>query len=285
MVFHSISGEEKPEAVETKTDERVLPPPMASSPLKSQPLHNFPLPDLKWSANQPNNHRFRKPARLDADSDSENRKSNEAVEGEKNGSAANKVEEKKMELIGGSDVAVEKWEKKSAAVDGGKSKILIRFRANNQKPVVEAAEAGDEIQKSIAEEAEELEAKTWNLRPRKPIQMAGNAGGGVKTGKAAAQEIRSKRPELSRKKYPAEVKKEKQPKFSISLTREEIEDDFAIMTGSRPSRKPKRRAKNVQKQLDNLFPGMWLSSITPDSYRVPEEKPKRGKNSLLAELE
>ncbi|KAK8614750.1 hypothetical protein V6N13_068543 [Hibiscus sabdariffa] len=56
----------------------------------------------------------------------------------------------------------------------------------------------------------------------------------------------------------------------ISLTREEIDDDIFAMTGSKPSGRPKKRAKNVQKQLDCLFPGMWLSSVTPSCYKVPD---------------
>ncbi|URD93340.1 hypothetical protein MUK42_00318 [Musa troglodytarum] len=60
------------------------------------------------------------------------------------------------------------------------------------------------------------------------------------------------------------------PKFSISLTREEIEEDIYAVTGRRARRRPRKRARVVQKQLDSLFPGSWLSEITVDSYRVPD---------------
>ncbi|MBA0553520.1 hypothetical protein Golob_012697, partial [Gossypium lobatum] len=91
---------------------------------------------------------------------------------------------------------------------------------------------------------------------------------------ASAHDNKTQRPESSRSRNateskPAEKKAKKQ-KFSISLTREEIDEDIFAMTGSKASRRPKKRAKNVQKQLDCVFPGLWLSSITPDSYRVPE---------------
>lgn len=50
-----------------------------------------------------------------------------------------------------------------------------------------------------------------------------------------------------------QAKKEKKQKFSILLTHEEIENDIFLMTGGRPSRRPRKRAKTVQKQLDARF--------------------------------
>lgn len=44
-------------------------------------------------------------------------------------------------------------------------------------------------------------------------------------------------------------RKEKR-KFWIALSREEIEEDIFVMTGSRPARRPRKRPKNVQKQMD-----------------------------------
>lgn len=297
MVFHSISGEETPNTVEIKKDERVSPP-MASSPLKSQPLHNFPLPDMKWTAEEPKNQHFS----VDS-ADSGNRNSLLVMEDDKNATTENNSVEN-ME-IEGSDIPVENSEQQSIGLDK-KSRILVRFRVNSQKSEEEGAEeAGDEKsnaeesgdeksdaeeagdQEPNAEEAGEMEGKTWNLRPRKQIAKPANAGGGgVRNGKheaQAAQEIRSKRAEFSRTRKLGEGKKEK-PKFSYSLTRQEIEDDFSIFAGARPSRRPRKRAKNVQKQLDHLSPGMYLASVTPDTYKVPDDNLKRGRNSILAEL-
>ncbi|ONK81722.1 uncharacterized protein A4U43_C01F32220 [Asparagus officinalis] len=61
-------------------------------------------------------------------------------------------------------------------------------------------------------------------------------------------------------------------KFSVALKREEIEEDFVKMKGSKPPRRPKKRAKYVQRQLDSLFPGLWLSEITADLYKIDVEK-------------
>ncbi|KAL0906444.1 hypothetical protein M5K25_024939 [Dendrobium thyrsiflorum] len=60
------------------------------------------------------------------------------------------------------------------------------------------------------------------------------------------------------------------PKISISLSRKEIEEDFIAMTGSRPSRRPTKRPRLIQEQLDQLFPGLSLPSISPASYHVPD---------------
>ncbi|XP_062183290.1 uncharacterized protein LOC133887371 [Phragmites australis] len=62
------------------------------------------------------------------------------------------------------------------------------------------------------------------------------------------------------------------PRFSVTLTSEEIEEDVYAVTGARPRRRPRRRPRPVQKQVDMLLPGAWLSAITAESYRVPDDR-------------
>ncbi|GAU33211.1 hypothetical protein TSUD_144720 [Trifolium subterraneum] len=59
-------------------------------------------------------------------------------------------------------------------------------------------------------------------------------------------------------------------KFSVSLSKEEVEEDFWALVGTRPPRRPKKRPRIVQRQLNTLLPGMWLAEVTPDSYKVAE---------------
>lgn len=59
-------------------------------------------------------------------------------------------------------------------------------------------------------------------------------------------------------------------KFSLQLSRKEVEEDFVAILGHRPPRRPNKRPKLVQKQLDTLFPGLWLTEVTADSYKVIE---------------
>ncbi|KAI3516730.1 hypothetical protein L1887_15721 [Cichorium endivia] len=61
-------------------------------------------------------------------------------------------------------------------------------------------------------------------------------------------------------------------KFSVPLSRREMEKDFEDMGERRLPRKPKKRPKIVQNQLDTLFPGLWLTEIHADLYRIPETK-------------
>ncbi|GKC04583.1 hypothetical protein Tco_0996193 [Tanacetum coccineum] len=44
--------------------------------------------------------------------------------------------------------------------------------------------------------------------------------------------------------------------FRISLTKEEIEEDFIALTGKKPPTIKKIREKTVQRNLDNIFPGI-----------------------------
>ncbi|XP_017976523.1 PREDICTED: uncharacterized protein LOC108662013 [Theobroma cacao] len=54
-------------------------------------------------------------------------------------------------------------------------------------------------------------------------------------------------------------KKERKPPFSVTLSRKEIEEDlFGIsnMRNKKLMRNPKKRSRDVQRQLDRLFPGL-----------------------------
>ncbi|KAL8119291.1 uncharacterized protein LOC141724204 [Apium graveolens] len=235
------------------------------APAKSQQLHNFSLPELRWNKNNNNNNlhqrrrratdspplRHQSPIR---DSDSDQKK----------------------------DDPVEKSEKDS------KAKILIRFsrksgkvaesadeknESPDQVPKKDEIQAEKEVDVENGENDEVEEPKLWNLRPRRAGKKAMNVDN---TGTIKAQENKTRiRTDIIGGSNSNANKKENKPKFSISLTREEIEEDMLIMTGSKPSRKPKRRTKTVQRQLDCVFPGLYLSSVTPDSYKVSDPSSKK----------
>ncbi|XP_010907003.2 uncharacterized protein [Elaeis guineensis] len=117
-------------------------------------------------------------------------------------------------------------------------------------------------------------ARPWNLRTRRaackdPIGTGGRPPSS-KHAPAPAVSERGGRERTVRLRSESTEKRER-PKFSVALTREEIEEDVYAMTGSRPRRRPKKRPRIVQKQLDSLFPGLWLAEITVDSYKVPDD--------------
>lgn len=258
-----------------------LPPPPTLTAVKSQsqqPLHNFSLPDLKWSMNHTNTNRFRKPSdsshkspHYDAVVSDKHKRPMLQVPTVKTGLGVEKLADRKSTSGDGHDVAEKKLAPASSS-DGSRSKIFIRIKTKSTKVADEVADAGDHNSDPVVPDVDSddlLVPKTWNLRPRRLTAKVNNnnivnvngGGGALKIGGGAAQEI--KPPENKDK----DKEKEKE-KFSISLKKEEIEDDFFAMTGTKPSRRPKKRAKNVQKQLDYVFPGLWLPSITPDSYKV-----------------
>ncbi|CAN4099421.1 unnamed protein product [Withania somnifera] len=164
----------------------------------------------------------------------------------------------------------------------GRSKILLKIPRKNKVEEIHEGQKGDESEEVTADEeaAEESAPKKWNLRPRKPIHKSLNLNGGpFRATESVTQECKSQLPHMNMNKPEntesnAGHKKGKRHRFSIALSREEIDEDIYAMTGSKATRRPKKRVKAVQKQLDTLFPGLWLASITPDSYKVCENLPK-----------
>ncbi|XP_010905240.1 uncharacterized protein [Elaeis guineensis] len=57
------------------------------------------------------------------------------------------------------------------------------------------------------------------------------------------------------------AKKVRPAEFSISLSNEEIMEDFIAMTGAKPTRRPKKRPRLLEKKLDEIFPGSELPKI------------------------
>ncbi|KAM7464322.1 hypothetical protein LguiA_032443 [Lonicera macranthoides] len=128
------------------------------------------------------------------------------------------------------------------------------------------------------------EARPWNLRTRraacKEPKENSNGGGGkscqfdLLKPNFSPLRTENKSPRLRGSgiggtSYQSGEKRER-AKFSIALSRQEIEEDFTEMTGHRLPRRPKKRPKNVQKELDMLFPGLWLTEINADFYKVPD---------------
>lgn len=67
------------------------------------------------------------------------------------------------------------------------------------------------------------------------------------------------------------------PKFLLSLSRNEKEDDFLVIKGSKLPQRPRKRAKLVEKGLQRLLPGAWLCNLTRERYEVRERKVTRKK--------
>ncbi|XP_010512363.1 PREDICTED: uncharacterized protein LOC104788314 [Camelina sativa] len=283
----------------------------SSSPVKSHPLHNFPLSDLRWAMNHANTHRLRKASSRSPLREPNHGKGSLVTEdvNEASGSSSFELRPDKKKKKG--DSAVDRSGTKSTTPDG-RSKIFIRIRTknnedtadiattdNNNPPAVADVHAADDsaspaidadserIYDGCGQEADEFGPKTWNLRPRKPPptkkRSIGHAGGILKSCNGSLPEnktLGTVRTESIRSRNGVDAKmaattttterKEKKPRLSISLSKLEIDEDIYALTGSKPSRRPKKRAKNVQKQLDVLFPGLWMGNVSSDAYKVSE---------------
>ncbi|KAF3440085.1 hypothetical protein FNV43_RR18363 [Rhamnella rubrinervis] len=289
MVFPSVSSEpESPSLSPTGTGPK---PAMAFtvSPKSEQSLHNFPLAGLKWTINNSftttttTTSQYQQWVRNKQDESTQELPlpdPSEMVEFGSNDLVCDRVnrgssiERPPVKKVKFSDYLIKNSEDKvKSVVSDGKSKVLIRFRTKN-KCADEVAESG--AQNSVLDDIDEAVPKTWNLRPRKPVPKP-SIGGPSRTGAPVVEEFKTSpqgRPELAGSRMGAETKEAGKRKFSISLSKDEIEEDIFAITGSKPAKRPRKRAKIVQKQLDSVFPGLWLSSITPDSYRVPDPPAK-----------
>ncbi|OMO85247.1 hypothetical protein CCACVL1_10324 [Corchorus capsularis] len=127
----------------------------------------------------------------------------------------------------------------------------------------------------------EVEARPWNLRTRRAACKAPVDGGVTNNNSNSPMKIDvMKSPRVrdrgasvqsaSAAAAAASEKKRPRAKLSVPLSKKEIEEDFMAMAGHRPPRRPKKRPRHVQKQLDSLFPGLWLTEVTADFYKVPE---------------
>lgn len=324
----------------------------SSSPVKSHPLHNFPLSDLRWAMNHTNTHRLRKASGRSPLREANSGKGNLVMEevNEASGSSPFELrpEKKKGIAAGVSDSAADRSGTKSTSADG-RSKIFIRIRTKNNEETADVSTAsatdiatatavaaihetdddsaepaidadvsiGERISDGGGQEADEFGPKTWNLRPRKPPptkkRSAGNGGGGIlkscigsfpenkAQGTVRTETIRA-RNGVDAKIATMTERKEKKPRLTISLSKMEIDEDIYSLTGLKPSRRPKKRAKNVQKQLDVrfhtshrdlrlhnltystfwskfcgflfcfqvLFPGLWMGNVSSDAYKVSD---------------
>ncbi|CAN1244465.1 hypothetical protein LINPERPRIM_LOCUS6097 [Linum perenne] len=272
------------------------------------PLHNFNLPCLKWG-NQRHLRCMKVP-----DSSNSNPRNNNGAQGISSFStaAADRHHNRSSRSPPNSDARLHQFKKPNPRTGGGADegieavgkKIIFDFKTEVDRMKFEflrkkfCDEDGDEDEEEDAEEqyerrksspaaasaaaAMENDARPWNLRTRRAAPATGK---GLRIEERKDSSYSPMRfdsgkltPRLRGDRGEIGEEKEEKPraKFSASLSRKEIEDDFMAMFGHRPARRPKKRPRIVQKQLDSLFPGLWLGEVTAEWYKVPEN-PDTGK--------
>ncbi|KAJ6312570.1 hypothetical protein OIU77_014151 [Salix suchowensis] len=265
------------------------------------PLHNFDLPFLKWG-NQRHLRCMKLPDSSTAaaavrDNKNETKGDRLAVERQR---SSNRSPQTK---IGNCDTRRfkaprERFGGVEEGIDEVREKIMfdLKTEANKMKDKIlrkEVSDGDSEVEEeqsqtlpravvpAVEEAPAEQEVRPWNLRKRRAaIGGSGNLILGKVSGNNCSP-LRSdsaKSPRLRGDKRDREEKE--RVEFSVPLSKKEIEEDFMEMLGHRPSRRPKKRSRIVQKQMDAVFPGLWLTEVTVDNYKVPE-LPESGKVQSL----
>ncbi|OIT22919.1 PREDICTED: uncharacterized protein LOC109216953 [Nicotiana attenuata] len=278
---------------------------MAMGPERSKPLHNFTLPcGLKWG-----NQKFLRCAKVDSDGEisTVNRRSyeKESIGRRRESEAAERHRlndrfTRKFRSVnaGDSGEGIGAMREKlmfDLQTEADKMKDAIFKEGLDEQPEKEVSPAPAKTVTAGAADVVDL-SRPWNLRTRRAASKEPNGfitgavagSGGSKGGlKIEVNRTNASSPLRTENKSPiprsgfaggatvgasTSGEKRERVKFSVPLSRKEIEEDFMDMVGHRPPRRPKKRAKFVQKNLDTLFPGLWLTEITADLYKVPDDQ-------------
>ncbi|KAL1198248.1 hypothetical protein V5N11_026916 [Cardamine amara subsp. amara] len=129
----------------------------------------------------------------------------------------------------------------------------------------------EEIDGSGQEKETEISpVKPWNLRKRRAACTEPVSGNHCNKGIVIEEKIVTNLSPVRGGVIEAETKKMRAT-FAVKLSKKEIEEDYMALLGHRPPRRPKKRSRTVQRKLDSLSPGFYLTEVTLDAYKVPEE--------------
>jgi len=254
------------------------------------PLHNFDLPFLKWG-NQRHLRCMKLPDSSTAaaavrDNKNETRGGRFPVERHRSsnrspptnfGNYDARRSKAPRERFGGVEEGIDAVREKimldlKTAANKMKDKILRKEVSDDDSEVEEEQSLQYQSQTPpgavvpAAEEPAGQEVRPWNLRTRRAAIGGGNPISGKVSGNNCSP-LRSdsaKSPRLRGDKRDREEKEKQKERvvFSVPLSKKEIEEDFMAMLGHRPSRRPKKRPRIVQKQMDvSKFSEFILLSI------------------------
>ncbi|XP_057542677.1 uncharacterized protein LOC130821079 [Amaranthus tricolor] len=144
-----------------------------------------------------------------------------------------------------------------------------------KKLMVDFCEEANQMQAEFFKQSDVVsnEAKPWNLRIKRAVVKDPNTLENSTHRKPNSSPVKPSVFKLPPKKNKYEIGNFEGPraKFSVSLSKREIEEDFLAITEHRPARRPKKRSKNLQRRFDEFNPGFWLTEITADMYKVNKQ--------------
>ncbi|KAF7132153.1 hypothetical protein RHSIM_Rhsim09G0105900 [Rhododendron simsii] len=281
---------------------------MDVGPERSRPLHNFQLPRLKWGNQRVLRCMIVQGPRGGGVSSDRAAGCYSAAGKAERGLIGRRGEKKESLERSPEEKTCGGWGKSRAAASEGdgieavREKLMFDLQAAADRMKDAILREGMEEEEPIPPPAPAPEvapegdgdARPWNLRTRRAGCKApngingaaggggvsGGCGGGVNGGVGKGLRVGERREanfsplrhesESPRLAGDFDGEKRERSRFSVSLSRREIEEDFRALTGNRPPRRPKKRPKIVQKELDILFPGLWLTEVTADMYKVPD---------------
>ncbi|XP_021753591.1 uncharacterized protein LOC110718959 [Chenopodium quinoa] len=159
-------------------------------------------------------------------------------------------------------------------IEGLGEKLILDFRAQVHQMQAAFLQKSDVVVPPTTAE----QTRPWNLRTRRAVCKEPNNLPASSDRKYISSSPVAKSPARRNSSEVCAGENGGEPpraKFSGTLSKQEIEEDFIAMLGTRPARRPKKRPKYVQRQIDAVFPGYWLSEISADMYKV-NEQPKTG---------
>ncbi|CAK8537335.1 unnamed protein product [Lathyrus sativus] len=228
--------------------------PLSTSPKRPKPLHNFNLPFLKWGTQRHLRCSYATIKDGAGPSTSADRRSSRPNSNESTATPNQSSGSEKRVVIGNDE------EEGIAAV--------------REKLTHDLKNHADRIKDTILrEEQEETETlKSWKHRTRQIQSKPPVHSDHAKRDFPSPAKIDGGVNVASRLRRNINTNKTERPKFSVQLSRKEIDEDFMAMVGRQPRQRPTKRPKVVQKQLNSVFPGLWLREVTREMYEVLDTK-------------
>lgn len=224
---------------------------MAVGHERTKPLHNFDLPCLKWGSQK-----YLRCLRVASDADV----------GSDRRSSVPRFDDSLIDRRRESEP--ERRKVRIPIIDGGegiaamREQVLLEIKTETEKMKDAIFRKGvaeaEEQSATAAAAAAGVEPRPWNLRTRRsactaPAGGERGGGGGVKSSRIEDRKseannngVKSQSPRLVR----GSPEKEEPLSLPVALTRKEIEEDFMALVGHRPHRRPKKRPRIVQKDVN-----------------------------------
>lgn len=260
----------------------------------SKTLHNFSLPNLKWGS-----HRNLRCIKVESEGTSSvagvdqrlRRRSSPSKPFRFGGGAFNRRAEPWKSSENGAEEGIEEFREKIMSdlrtVADKMTESIFRKQGLSDEEEEDKERQKEELESPEKKKREKerevsppeapgvtMEVRPWNLRKRRAackaplIPETGNCDGNQYNNHKGLGIIEEKRVNSSILGYESanstrSREKKERPKLVLTLSKKEIEDDYMEIMGHRPPRRPKKRPRNVQKQVDvsRNFPSSLIANF------------------------